>query len=599
MRSDLDYAQLLKEARAIRLAGTQAALRIALLGDCAVQQLSPLLRALLHRRGIECITYEGAFDASELETLNPESDLYRFRPDIVAIVNAVQALRDRFYSRSGDRETFVEARIRRTTEIWASLAEHRVSRIVQCNYAVPVERFFGNLDLKTPDSLRSIVADINRKITDNARDSTGILLCDVEYIAAWAGGHAWFDERFWTMSKSLCAPSLLPAVAENLAQTIAASMGKVAKCVAVDLDNTLWGGILGDDGPSGIIIDSHGDGEDFYRFQGYLRELKRRGLLLAICSKNDHEKVMRAFAENRHLLLRIDDFAAVVANWDNKGSNLRQIAETLNIGVDSIVFVDDNPFERNLVRSMLPQVIVPEFTDDASEYAIALSETNPFETTSYTAEDSQRSSLYSLEAARQAAMASAGSFTEFLRDLQMVIQVERFLPASVPRISQLFQRSNQFNLTTRRHSEAACEQMMHAADGCIPLTASLKDRFGDHGLISIVVACVERAESTLVLTDWVMSCRVLGRGVEEYLMNRIVSEARARGLDRVRGDYVPTPKNQMVSEFYPRFGFRRLGEGADGRVIWQLDVRDYECRDVFIRADEMQAPHASTQEHIA
>jgi len=360
--------------------------------------------------------------------------------------------------------------------------------------------------------------------------------------------------------------------------------GNTVKCVILDLDNTLWGGIVGDDGVHGIKVNAHGEGEDFYRVQSFLRELKNRGILLAVCSKNEHSNAIAPFQENSEMVLKLDDIAVFVANWDNKAANIELIQQRLNIGLDSLVFLDDNPFERNLVRELLPQVIVPEIGDDPSNYIRIINELNLFEVNTHTEEDTQRTELYRIEVQRENAKETASTFDEFLKSLEMKINVSRFSEANISRIAQLFQRSNQFNLTTNRYTQPQCEEMMVDSLNCLPLTASLTDRFGDHGLISIVVLRPDSIPGSLLITDWLMSCRVLKRGVEEYLMNRVIQEAKARGLKTVRGEYIPTVKNAMVKDFYAGFGFKNTSVDQDGRTVWLLDVDSYLPSEIYIQS---------------
>ena len=282
------------------------------------------------------------------------------------------------------------------------------------------------------------------------------------------------------------------------------------------------------------------------------------------------------------MVLKLEDITVFVANWGNKAENLKQIRDTLNIGMDSIVFVDDNPFERNVVRTLVPDAIVPEMPEDPADYVKVLCELNLFETTSFSAEDTQRADLYRQEAQRKVWETTASSFEEFLQSLGMTIEVSRFVPEQLGRITQLMQRSNQFNLTTQRYNQAQCEAMMTDVEACLPLFAKLRDRFGDHGLISIVIARPDRAAGVLNITDWLMSCRVLTRGVEEYLMNHLLEEAKRSGLSTVAASYIPTSKNGMVKEFYARFGFERRVEHSDGRIDWVLNVAEYCPRQVFI-----------------
>jgi len=456
------------------------------------------------------------------------------------------------------------------------------------NYVMPYERLFGNYDLKHAGSWYDTVGEINRRIVLGARERNNVLVNDVDALASWYGRRTWYDERFWDLAKSFCATEHLPAVAQNITDISLAARGQTVKCIVLDLDNTLWGGVIGDDGVDGIRLSAHGDGEAFHRFQSFLLGLKKRGILLCVCSKNEHAAAIKPFEEHPDMVLRKEDITIFVANWENKAENIKRIRESLEIGYDSMVFLDDNPFERNSVRGILPDVIVPELPEDPADYTRALSELNLFETTAVSAEDSARADLYRAEFERRSVASTFSNFDEYLASLDMRIDVERFEPSRLGRISQLLQRSNQFNLTTHRYNEGECEAMMRDA-GCIPLYGSLRDRFGDHGLISVIVARPDSFKSTLEITDWLMSCRVLARGVEEYLMNHVVQEAMRLNLEVVTGSYIPTAKNAMVKEFFARFGFEKSEERSGGSTRWRLRVADYQFRKTFIQLEEKQS----------
>jgi len=586
---DLDYLGILKEARRLSQTKRSRSLRLAILGDCATQQFVPMLRVLFGREDYDVEIYEGNFDAIELEVLNPESGIYQFGPDIVIVLNSVQSLRDKFYERKTSSEEFQSAAISRITRTWDLLLSRHRPVILQSNFVAPFERIFGNYDQKIASSFTSIVSHLNSRIAAEARKRSSVFVNDVEALASWVGRKSWFDERMWSIAKSFCALDHLPLVSQNIVDIAMANLGKGVKCVVLDLDNTLWGGVVGDDGPHGVQIGPHGDGEPFYRLQGFLKELKNRGIILAVCSKNEHANAVLPFQENSGMILKLEDISVFVANWENKPDNIKKIAKTLNIGLDSMAFLDDNRFEREAVRTFIPEVIVPELPEDPADYVKALSELNLFETNSFSTEDAQRPELYRQEADRRIAESSAGSFEEFLQSLDMTIEVGRFTAEQLGRIAQLIQRSNQFNLTTQRHNQAQCEAMMNNVGGCLPLTASLKDRFGDHGLISIVIARIDRQSATLVLSDWLMSCRVLSRGVEEFLMNYAIEQAKGLRLETVVAVYIPTAKNAMVKEFYARFGFDRIAVHPDGKSEWMLKVEDYQPRKVFIRSEAPEA----------
>ncbi len=585
VQTDLDYQRLLKAARRLSLPDAAPRVRLAVLADCAVQQLAQLLTALLGRAGVRAEIYEGPFDAIELESCAAGAELYRFVPDVVIVLNSAQALRA---AHAGTGPQFAAQRLQRMEAVWDAIEAHSQATILQSTFAVPPDSPYGNYDLSVPTSLRATIGELNAAIAAASRARSRLRIHDVENAAAWVGRRQFFDERSWDLWKAPCALEHLPRVARNIADIVLALRGRVAKCVVTDLDNTLWGGVIGDDGVEGIALSAHGGGagESFVRLQRFLKQLSQRGILLAVCSKNDESTALAPFREHPDMVLRREDIAMFVANWEDKASGLRRIQAELNIGLDSIVFLDDNPFERNLVRELLPEVIVPELPEDPAGFVTFLSELNLFETAYVSDEDRQRARLYQREAQRREAASGCASVEEYLRSLDIQATLARFDSFHLPRIAQLMQRSNQFNLCTRRLSEAQCGAL--AIDpGHLPLYVCLADRFGDHGLISVVV--LERSAEALLIRDWLMSCRVLGRGVEQLLMNYVVARAAEFGVARVVGEYIPTPKNAMVRDFYAQFGFTRREAGANQ---WVLDVAAYRPAETHIRVVHSSAPAA-------
>jgi len=589
----LDYAALLESSRQLDPAKTSRKVKVALLADAATQRLVPLLRALFHSQGVDAEIYEGRFDAIEIDVSNPRLGLYQFQPDAMVILNAVQALRSNYAHRQGDASAFVRETADRMVRVWDTIRLHSAATIIQSNFALPYERFFGNFDHKVPESFYSVVLALNERLGETARERRGVLINDVEAVASWIGRKHWFDDRLWDMAKYPCAVDHLPALARNIVEIVMALLGRVVKCVVVDLDNTLWGGVIGDDGLEGILLDAHGDGESYYRLQCYLRELLRRGILLAVCTKNEASNALLPFEKHPGMALKRDHFAAFVANWNDKAENIRKIREELNIGFDSMVFLDDNPFERNLVRELLPDVIVPELPEDPADFVRAISELNLFETVSFSTEDLKRAEMYRQEAERREVRASFATAEEFLQSLEMRIAVARVDSFHLPRVAQLIQRSNQFNLTTRRLSEGECAGLKDDPRW-IPLYAKLADRLGDHGLISVVI--LEVCENELAIRDWLMSCRVVGRGVEQYLMNSVFEHARRLQLERVVGEYIPTAKNGMVKDFFAQFGFLTLPEIAAGHARWVLQTDAYQPVKTLIKAVEAESAAVAIDE---
>jgi FkbH-like protein len=578
--SHLDYRALVRESKRLDLPDDAPLRRIAVLSDAAVQHLVPLIEALLARRGVRAEVYLAEFDAIELEIFNADSGLYRFAPDAVVVLNALNSLRLKFYREAGERATFADRSADRMAGLWDTLRARSQAVVLQANFPLPYERPFGNFDHKVEDAFYPTVQRLNARIAELARQRSHVLINDVEGLASYVGRMNWWDERLWTLAKAYCSLEHLPRVAQNVVDIVLAGSGQLVKCVVLDLDNTLWGGVIGDDGMEGIAIGPFGEGEPFHRLQHFLLELQRRGIVLAVCSKNEQANAIEPFRSHPEMVLREEHIAVFVANWHPKPDNIRHIREALNIGFDSIVFLDDNPFERELVRKALPEVIVPELPEDPSDYLRVLSELNLFETTSYSDEDRRRATLYRENAQRSLAQSSFSDISDYLRSLDMQVTMRRFDAFHLPRIVQLLQRSNQFNLTTRRYSLPECEAMMEREE-CLPFYVKLADKFGDNGLISVVVLNVRGAE--LEIDSWLMSCRVLGRGVEQYTMNEVVALARERGCEFVTGRYIPTAKNGMVREFYSQFGFERIAGEEGGEALWRLDVSSYDSREVFMK----------------
>jgi FkbH-like protein len=580
LSSDLpNYLTFIEEDRRLSPARCRS-VRVALLCDFTSQQLLPPLRVLMNQFRMSAEIYEAPFGTLDTEVLNPDSELYRFKPDVIVIFSAVQALRLQYYGAGPKKSEFASASLNRFPCLWDAIRKNSDTWILQANFAEPYESFFGQLDARIPETFASVVRAINAGLAEAAKLHTGVLICDIAGVASYVGRRDWFNETLWVHSKTLCSLNCVPYAAKRIADLCQALFIKTVKCVVVDLDNTLWGGVIGDDGIDGIVLSPEGEGEAFLNLQHFLLELKRRGVVLAVSSKNDHEKALAVFREHPHMVLREEDIAVFAVNWQNKADNIRIIRNTLNLGYESMVFLDDNSFERNLVREFLPEVNVVELPEDPAEYVKVLSEYNLFEATSFTAEDQERSEMYRQEAQRVQVAQSFANLDSYLDSLKIEAEISRFDDAHLERIYQLTQRSNQFNLTTRRHSEAELVSYMRDEHGALPLYVTLRDRYGSYGLISTIIVTFRGDEARI--ETWLMSCRVLSRGLEQWAMNKVVEAARHREIRTIMGEYIQTPKNDMVREFFPQFGFERDAESTDAHAIWRLPVSDYLPRAVHI-----------------
>ena len=442
---------------------------------------------------------------------------------------------------------------------------------------------FGGLDAAVPGAPARLVQRLNAALTDAAA-AEGVLLLDLARVAARDGLDAWHDPVRWLQARMEIAPQAGPMYGELVARLVAAARGKSRKCLVLDLDNTLWGGVIGDDGLAGIVLgQGSGVGEAHLALQAYAKRLSERGIVLAVCSKND-PRVAEAAFDHPEMLLKRADFAAFAANWTDKAANLRAIAKALNLGLDSLVFVDDNPVEREQVRAALPEVAVPELPADPAHYVRTLAEAGYFEAVAFTADDRARAGQYAANLERESlAAAASGDMDAFLGALAMTVEAGPVNALNLARVTQLVNKTNQFNTTTLRRTEAEVAAL--AADPeALTLQFRLLDKFGDNGIVSVMLlepARDEGGDGVLELVNWVMSCRVFGRQLEEEALNILAETARARGVSGIRAAFVPTERNGVIADLFPRLGFAPAGEGR-----WTLSLAAHAARATRIRRKE-------------
>jgi FkbH-like protein len=546
-------------------------MRLAVLSDHADQKLCTLLQRGLVPWSPDSVVFRSEFDDISLEVLDPDSALYSFKPEATYINLSTQAVRDRFYASEPEARGGVYQAVVEDLKQWTAVLLEKGAKVILNLLPAPAERYFGSFTSCIPDSLPSQVRALNAAIIHEIAVQEGVLVNDINHLAASIGLRQWYDERFWCHSKYPCRPSLLGAYADSLLAVLRASHGRgLVKCVVTDLDNTLWHGIIGDDGLEGIEVGGFGVGEAHQRYQHYLRVLKQRGIILCVCSKNEDAAARLPFQKHSGMVLRESDFACFTANWRSKSENIRAMSAELNLGLDSFVFVDDSPFEREEVRAALPEVIVPEFPNDPADICVMLDGLPGLETvTRPSAEDLRRTAMYQLERQRTQMEKQSTSREDFLKGLDMKGGVAPVGSVELSRAAQLIQRSNQFNLRTQRLGTEQIRALCESREG-FACFCSLRDRFGDHGLIAVL--CGEKdGNNTLWITEWVMSCRVLGRGVEEFIRNQLVETARSMNCLRLCGEYLPTEKNAMVKGLYERLGFSKTGDDPD-RFELQVDT---------------------------
>lgn len=570
--TDITFSQLKKNCR--READTAPTYRVAVLGNCATQHLAAAIRGYAVEEGLRFVMFDADYDQIEAQLRDPGSELFSFNPEFVLFYICAEKLYTEF-TETADRRHFAEQIRDRICGYWSMLSKKSGAKILQFTFAEPDDGVFGNYACKAEDSFLFQIRKLNYLMMEAFSHSQQAFPVDLNGILSRAGMDGSCGGKLYYIAKMPLSTAILPEVARQVTQVIKTLTGRFKKCVITDLDNTLWGGVIGDDGLEGIQIGELGTGHAFEDLQRWLKELKRRGIMLAVCSKNEEAAAKLPFEKHPEMILHLDDFVVFTANWEDKASNIRNMQQTMNIGMDSIVFLDDNPFERNLVRENLPGITVPELPEDPAEYLPYLRSCNLFETASFSEEDMQRTRQYQEEARRVSEQENFKSYDEYLENLEMVAEAGPFDPFQYPRIAQLTQRSNQFNLRTVRCTQQQVEELAKS-DRFLTLSFSLKDRFGDHGLISVVI--LEKADdATLFMYNWLMSCRVLKRGMEEFIINTVMETARREGFETVIGEYIQTPKNAMVRDIYERMGFERLDE-----THFRADVSRFEPMKTFI-----------------
>lgn len=595
-KHNLDFTQILRLDRRLQNldepgSSSLPTLKLAILASATVDHLAPAIRVAALRRGLLFEIYIAPYGQYRQEILNPASTLYQFAPDVVLLALSARDAGVKLPLSATLEEVTdkVEARAEEWVQLWDTLSSQSQAAIVHQTMVVPVEQLFGHYDAMVPTAPANILWRLNQTLRTKAAQHQ-VLLLDVEGLAAYIGKQSWCNHPLWHHSKQDISPLHAPLYGDHLARQLAAIRGLSYKCLVLDLDNTLWGGVIGDDGLGGIELgQGTGVGEAFLAFQLHVKALKERGIILAVCSKNDEVNALEAFTDHPAILLRREDFSAFVANWEDKATNLQRIAAELNIGLDSLVFFDDNPVERAIVRQFTPAVAVPEVPEDPAWYERCLSDAGYFEAVAFSRDDLGRTEQYLANNQRNQLKGKTHSLENFLAQLNMEMIVSRFDPVSRSRVTQLINKSNQFNLTTRRYTEAQVKQMEEDQD-ILSLQIRLKDEFGDNGIISVIIAkpAISNTEKMLHIDTWLMSCRVLGRQVEQEVLNVLVEQAQNQSYKLLQGEYISTKKNEMVRDHYFRLGFDLVGEKheEDGtiRSLWKLDLANFVKPKTFIHS---------------
>ena len=546
-------------------------IKIAIVGDFATQFLKQALRGYGYDLNYNFKIYEADYNQIDAQIMDASSELYQFEPDFVLIFQSIQKLHKQYIK--SQYSTFADTIIKDLDSYCNSINNQLNTQILYVNFPEINDGVFGNFGNKLNQSFIYQTRKVNFELMNQSIEKKNLNIIDYSLLNTNYGKSNMFDPKMYYSADMVLSIDALPVLAKNISDTIASIKGKFKKCLIIDLDNTMWGGIIGDDGIENIQIGDLGIGKAFTELQWWFKQLKQRGIILAICSKNSEHTAKEPFEKHPDMVLKLDDIAVFVANWNNKADNIRYIQSVLNIGFDSLVFLDDNPVERSIVRENLPEVVVPELPEDPAFYLDYLLKLNLFETASYAESDEQRTKQYQEEASRTIAKQNFTNEDDFLKSLEMYSEISNFNKFNTPRVAQLSQRSNQFNLRTIRYTEDIIEKLI-TSENHICYSFNLVDKFGDNGLICMII--LEKQEDSLFIDTWLMSCRVLKRSMESFTLNKIVDEAKKVNVKKIVGEYISTSKNEMVQDHYLSLGF------TENNGKWELDVSTYQPKKNFI-----------------
>ena len=581
-----DCAELIKKQKSIKKKllsdGTmRIKKRIAVLGGSTTNAIADMTELFLLWNGIEPEFYQSEYNQYWQDAMFG-AELREFKPEFVFIHTSNRNITEypNMSMNRAETDALMEKQLFHFTQMWDKLREDVGCPIIQNNMELPYWRLLGNKDCADHHGRVNFISGLNQGFYDYAAAHDNFFIHDINYLSARLGLDKWSDPLYWNMYKYAVAVPLIPEFAFSLSKIFASLLGRNKKVLALDLDNTLWGGVVGDDGPEKLALGQEVPmGQAYCEFQSYIKAQKQLGVLLTVCSKNEPENAL-AGLNHPDGVLKPEDFTLIKANWEPKSLNIEQTAKELDLLPESIVFVDDNPAEREIVKGSLPVEAPP--LDGVENYIRVLDGGGYFEVTNFSEDDLRRTEMYKQNAERAKMQASFANYGEYLDSLEMQAVIEDFSPINLARVTQLTNKSNQFNVTTKRYTQTEMEQVYGSHD-YIRLCGRLTDKFGDNGIVSVVIG--HRSGEVLDIDLWLMSCRVLKRDMEYAMLDVFVEEAAKRGVKLIRGYYYPTAKNKMVKDLFGDFGFERISEDEDGSTVWTLKTEGYENRNFHIRVN--------------
>jgi len=565
-------SEYITESKKVNSSDFGSKIKIALLGSFTLDGLNETIKVKCSELKVGCDTFYGGYNRYNEEILNSKSKLYSFSPDVCFLILDIRTiLGDLFYNPYNlsvdKRREFIQNKINELTNLIKSFKEKSNSKLVISNFSIPTYSPYGIFETKTDYGLQEMVFDLNHKLNNICRDENSIYVYDINGFVSKHGEDNVFDFQQYFFGDVKISLGYIPILANDLLGYIKPILGLNKKCIVLDLDNTLWGGIVGEDGFNKIKLGPQPPGNTYIEFQKYLLSLHERGIILAVNSKNNLEDAIQVIKKHPNMILREKHFGCLKINWNDKATNLKEIAQELNIGLDSMVFIDDDQVNRDFVRETLPEVLTIELPKDPSLYVSTLTELNDFHVIKITEEDKQRGKMYTEQRMRVKSEKNSTSFEEYLKQLNIKIHIKKADEFTIPRISQLTLKTNQFNLTTKRYQEEDIKNFSKDKKkivGC----AQIEDKFGDNGITSVFIVKKDNEEEWIIDT-FLLSCRVIGRGVEEGILDHIINEAKKNNVKRIIGNFIPTKKNKPSESFLPNFGFEKENE------CWVYDLEKY------------------------
>lgn len=584
----LDPAVISRKRKKIRRAFAEDGkkrndIRIAILGGSTTNDVQDFMELFLLNEGLKPSFYASEYGKYWEDGVFENEELKAFDPQIIYIHTSSRNITEWPEPDASEADTLqlLDSQFAHFEQLWESLGSRYGCTVIQNNFDRPLYRLLGNQDICKPGGGSYFVHLLNDRLYKYARSHDNFFIHDIDFLSADYGLAAWHDAQSWNLYKSAFALAAGPAFAYSLTRIIKSLMGKNKKALSLDLDNTMWGGIVGDDGVENLEIGNEtAVGQSYLAFQQYLKELKKLGVILTVNSKNDEQNAIDGL-NHPDGAIRPADFIEIKANWNPKDMNLAETADDIGIGIDSFVFVDDNPAERSKINMQYPEVSTPAFASP-DECIAVIDHAAFFETLAVTGDDAKRNEMYKANVSRKNQERQFADYDDYLRSLDMHASISDFDPLHISRIAQLTNKTNQFNLTTKRITEAEMKQMA-SDDRLIRLSGRLVDKFGDNGLISVVIGRIDDDE-VLNVELWLMSCRVLKRGMEQAMFDELVRRCRERGVKTIKGYYYPTAKNGMVKELYGELGFTKESEDAEGNAVWTFSIDDdYSNKNTIIK----------------